>query len=650
MQIVNQEQPASRTTDDTSSVQVALSLEAVAYLLFIGLALALWLGQLSAVPMTDLEASRALPAWQMVNPDAPGTPQPATSPVVFWLQAATFSVLGATEFAARLPGVLGGLLLMLLPLLWRQHIGAGRAFLMSVLLALSPVVMMSARTADPVLWASVFTLFMLWALWHYVATENQSAATLTGVGLAGLLFLSAPGGLWLLLILLLAGGGALWWSMLAAPDERDSPGDDLWYTAKRKLLRFPRARAFAALVLTVFLVATGFMLYPGSLQIVGQGVGAAFAGLTQSAQPNAPGAFPLLVLLTYNPLLIAFGAVASGVIILRGADFTERFAILWLALMALFLAVVPGAMAAHALWLVLPLVYLVACLAVDLFEYHMPPLFWMDEWFEEADNYAWMKWVVASVTVILFFMLTVHLGEIGRGLVNMPSQWSLNVFSEARFNEMRYSILWVLITLMFGMVLYLLSSSLFGRDNALQGAGIGVLVFMLGAGVASGWNASVENVTHPPEVWHVNAVSPDAVTLRETLHDLDRRSDGGLSLLPVTVVTDAEAGLTDDGLVAWLLRDFENARFTDSVDIASRDEVILLPAASDDDPELGGSYVGQSVTLRQAWSVSSLRGQDVLAWWLQRSVPQADFDSDTAVLWVRMDVYDAIPADERPQQ
>ena len=117
--------------------------------------------------MTDTEAIQALPAYHAVDDNAPGTPQEATSVVVFWLQRISFTFFGGSELSARIPGVLGGLALILMPLFFRSRIGREQTFLLSLILAFSPIAFTSARFADPVIWTMVFAMGVLWAIWRY---------------------------------------------------------------------------------------------------------------------------------------------------------------------------------------------------------------------------------------------------------------------------------------------------------------------------------------------------------------------------------------------------------------------------------------------------------------------------------------------------
>jgi hypothetical protein len=157
----------------------------------------------------------------------------------------------------------------------------------------------------------------------------------------------------------------------------------------------------------------------------------------------------------------------------------------------------------------------------------------------------------------------------------------------------------------------------------------------------------VSHVSNPAELWHTTTVSPDAYKLRQTLFEVARRDSSGFPEIPVTVLLDREAGITDDGLIAWLLRDFDDARFVETLGEAAQDEIILLPVMSED-PDLGGSYVGQSFAIRSYGTESLMTPFDWLSWFTQRSTRSYTATTDTSILWLRIDVYDGSPIELRP--
>ena len=119
-----------------------------------------------------------------------------------------------------------------------------------------------------------------------------------------------------------------------------------------------------------------------------------------------------------------------------------------------------------------------------------------------------------------------------------------------------------------------------GQPDGVAGLGLGLAIFGGLTSLGAGWNAAVTNADAPVVFWHMTATHGDTALLRQTLFDVADRQSGGLPAMPVTVIA------PQDGIVAWLLRDFTHADFIDNVGDAAGDEVVLLPG-SVQQPELG---------------------------------------------------------------
>jgi len=312
------------------------------------------------------------------------------------------------------------------------------------------------------------------------------------------------------------------------------------------------------------------------------------------------------------------------------------------------LLVYQGSKPAFALWIVLPLAYLIARLVSNLLVNYMPNLVSAESYHSNNPNdYAWIKWTVALIILAGFLMFSLNLAELGRALRDYPGT-SLVLDSQQHNIVMFGRMGWFIIMSLLLIVGFFLLASIWGNRNVLQGYGLAAFIFMLIIGAGSGWNTSVSHVTNPAELWHTTAVSPDAYRLRETLYEVAKRDSAGFPQIPVTILLDREAGISDDGLIAWLLRDFEQARFVTTLGDAAQDEIILLPVMSED-PDLGGSYVGQSFAIRSAGTERFMGPFDWLSWFAQRSIRNYSTEQDVSVLWLRIDVYDGTPLELRPQ-
>jgi len=138
--------------------------------------------------------------------------------------------------------------------------------------------------------------------------------------------------------------------------------------------------------------------------------------------------------------------------------------------------------------------------------------------------------------------------------------------------------------------------------------------------------------------------------LERSIFDLSFRESQGFPLLPITVLREPATGLTQDGMIGWMLRDQSNVRWVDSIAEAATAPIVIAPDIGTDPeavlPDLGGSYVGQPFIITKKWTPDSLVGLDFLTWFLQRRVRVAPVSGLAVTLWVRQDVFDSRPIED----
>ncbi len=632
----------------TSSAPVSISLEFVLMALLAAFVLITRLLMLGTPAMTEAEIPAALAAWRSIMPAMPGAEILPDSTTLFWLQRMSMGVLGATEFAARIPTALAGVGVVLSVALFRGLLGRDRAFILMLVLAFSPVLLAASRFSDPVVWSVLFALFGLWGATRFWQSGVAGYAVFTSVMLAALIFLSEPGGFVLALILLGSGGAALMLSTLDAPLNDDLPGDDFLAGVRTRLSIWPLSFSFFVALLVVFCVATGFLLYPDGLSVVGETLRASFSGWRQRPA-GAPIFYPMSVAFFYETFLFVLAAIA--VIILNATGritFIERFLMAWVLFGLAATLIYPGATAAHALWLILPLAGLTSHLIVEMFR----RIEIREEWWPfPAENTGRGKWLLVIIGFSLFLMSAMHFQIASRGfwLTNGGLAEFASRLNEPAFNAHAVSVIAFLVTTLFIIIGYFLASSLVGTRMPAQAFVIGAFLFVLLTSFGSGWNLVGTRSNDPSEVWFINGTSSQTRALRQTLLELSFRQTQGFPELSVVALA------PDDGPVAWLLRDFRNAQFVASVDEASTAQVIIMPSYSLADAldlpsrpslQLGAIYVGQDFEITRTWRSSWLDGLQTLAWWSSRLDsgviapnyrPQA---LERVVLWVRQDVYD----------
>jgi len=643
------------TNTKPQSQSMTISLEVVAYSILIIFSLVLRLAELDTVPMTMPEAEQAVATWHTMTDTASVIAPIPDSPLTYWMQRISFGLFGASEFSSRLPSVLGGLLLILTPLAFRPQIGASRAFIMALFLAISPIPFIVSRTGASVVWSAIFALLAFQMLWRYWQTRQANHALwLTTFTILAVL-LTSPSAILAFTGVVFAMFATLMWVILIAPDEYDQSGDAILQQVREFRQSFPWLNMALVAIALIAIIPTGFMFYPNGIGHVAELVNVTFSGIGSNASTLAPPAWSLLTLIVYNPVLIIF-ALLGVLSATRQSELTipMRFALMWFLVNVLLTFVYQGTRPEFAIWLSLPLIWITSDYIMRLIADHKSAVFWIGQFVSEDGNvftmrYWWVKWAVGFTIFSLFMMLSVHYQELTRHLTTVPTDTSfgdlLTLLLEPLYLQFRYSAIWFVISIMFMIVGYFLSASIWGNTMTLQGYGIGLVSFALLSGLGGAWNASVINATNPLELWHLEAPTEDVSLLRTSLYDIAQRDTRGFPLFPIYAVKPESAD--ENYQLEWLLRDFPNANIAVLPSDVARQQVILMPDALSEF-DLQGSYVGQSFVLSRQWSLSQLPSYDVSAWLSQRRSRLVDFPSTNMIFWLRQDVFEAIPVDERP--
>jgi hypothetical protein len=332
---------------------ITLNIELLLWLLVLGGAATQRLSALDVLPLGPAEGLRARAAFGLSRGVAPAD---WTGDLTGGLTSLLFQATHASATTARLLPALLGVAAVGALALYRPLIGRGAALAAAVLLALSPVAVVTARTLGPEAGALPLAL-ALPPLAGLVLLRNRPIwtpvlAAAIGFGLgSGSLFLVA-------VVVTLA-----WLAVETA--WRDDPAPA---AALRSLRREP-----------LLVVLAGVCLVPGlALAVARYGAGPdgfslaavrAWAGPPPAASAAIPWHYLPDVLLAYEPLALTLGA-AGAALLLRGRKTTagERLALVWLgigsALTLFWLHREPG----QVLALTLPLALLGGLASVRLAE------------------------------------------------------------------------------------------------------------------------------------------------------------------------------------------------------------------------------------------------------------------------------------------
>lgn len=651
-------------TDHDKIANAATSLwidaEWLAYLGLALLALCLRITMLDSVPISDAEAQQALHAWHTVEDDAPGSFATSSSPLTYLAQLTTFSLAGANEFNARLASALAGLGLALSPLLFRDSLGRTRTFLWAVLLSLLTTPLAASRSADGASFILLFTILAVWMIRRYWYTLRLRDAYWATAFVTAMLLLSGPAGIPLFLVLLLAGWLAVWRTALSAPQRLELPGDDILQIAVTRTREFPFAKVLLIPLLLVAATATLLMLNPSGLSTVGQLIESAISGIFQGR--SASGArLGLAVFLLQEPLLIVFSLGGAWLLWKHGdVTYVDRFAAAWAALGAAGLLLYPGAGPADALWVVVPLTLLASYGITQLLVNRRVVVLWTasDENEDESQGesgllystqYWWAKWAISAAVLMCLFILSVQFMQVARLMATVPSGSPIGelfvLLSEPSQLRLAQGLGLLLASGVIAVIVFLLVANFWGLGTCLQGTGIGYFVFLLLSGLGGGWQAAVADAHYPDGLWRESAVTEDAYLLQDTLFELADRHTSGFPALELTIVADSSGIIREDGLMAWLARDFPNARFVRASSAADGQAIIIMADDQAQSSAITGNYVGQRFALRRKLHLNDVDRWDLPAWWSQGQLDADQFTEEAVILWLRQDVYDGVSLD-----
>ena len=308
------------------------------------------------------------------------------------------------------------------------------------------------------------------------------------------------------------------------------------------------------------------MLNPAGLRAVSQLVNEAFSGLTLSDSPDGT-RLGFVTLVVYEPLLIIY-ALGGAWLLWKKGDITylDRFAAAWAAIGALALLIYPGARATDSMWVVLPLSLLASYGITQLMVDRRVVILWAaaeDEADESAlysPRYRWVKWAISAGVLMFLLILAVQFMQVARLLLDLPAGTSFVELFTLLFEPAQTRLLQgaglLVLTAIIALIVFLLTANFWGLGTCLQGIGLGFFWLMLASGIGGAWSGQGANTAVPSDLWQQRAVSADAYLLRQTLFELADRATSGFPELEFFIVPDEGGIIRNDGLIAWLARDF----------------------------------------------------------------------------------------------
>jgi 4-amino-4-deoxy-L-arabinose transferase-like glycosyltransferase len=559
-----------------------LTVEIALYGVFLCLALALRLGGLEIRIMDVPEADQAWQSWQLAHG---GVPEGNYSPLLTSGQALLFFVLGASDRVARLLPALVGSAMVLVPYLARSHLGRAGALASTLILALSPTLVYSARYGggETLLVAAALGLGALWLAYRQ---EPRSTYLYAMAVVAALLLLSEPRAIGVILV-----AGVAW------AVER--------FAFRRTLLDPQPAQSVPwrtlgiVLAGTWVLVATGIAFNPSGIAVWADFPsvwGARFAPVVN----GQPWYYPLGALLLYDPFLIVFGAIGAADMLLR-RDRASAF--LWMALGTLLLALLAGGRDVGDVALVCAFLAILAGRAID----NLVTSWSSHGRFREA------LFALAALGLTAYVVL----------------QASFYAFALYRSMDKASQFLWFwLLAVALILVLLGLALAWYGAEVTWRIGGTVVAIALLVSAFSATTGLNFRHANDPREL-HIGVASDvgtrDALSV---LADVSYHKTGYPRSTPITV--EAELG----PVWLWYLRDWQDIRVVEDL-TAQVDTPLVLASADRNRPELGNRYIGQDFVARTWWQSSQLGANEQPRWWLYRKSATQPVSVQKVIVWMQ---------------
>jgi hypothetical protein len=511
-----------------------------------------------------------------------------------------FDAFGSSDALARALPAAAGVGLLIVSLLLRPTLGPGMSFLTALLLALSPALVLTSRTAG----GSALSLTALSLAW-FVVMRPEAEPRPRAAWAAGLLGAALASGPLTFTGLLGMAAGQVLYSLLARSRGRGLPGAlrSAGFTAPRHLV---------LLVGILLALASGLGLERGALAGAAVSLADWLRGWGQT--PTLGLGTALLSLVIYEPLIVLGGLLA----VLRWKTLTDelRSLAMWAAGALLVALIYPGRGAGELAWCVIPLAVLAAHALSSAIEGVARE--------EHRAFQAILAGILGLLLVFAYLQLSAFTRGIGRGPAYDPAL-DLGLAIGAL-------VLAAVVTALFGLG--------WSWGMALSSLQAVALLAALAASVSglTALNFAPEAAT-ARELWRVHAATAESRLLAVTTEGVSTTQTGSPDALPIRL--DAAAS----PVLAWTLRGFPRDVATDA---RSNDlpRLILRPEGAPD-VALAADYVGQTFTLSERKGWTGLLPTGLLTYLVKREAPVV---TEAWLLLVRADVasFGELPAQPSP--
>ncbi len=517
---------------------------------------------LGRLPLSPTEAQAAWDVWRFWQP---GTAElMTTSPAYFSLTAVLMSIFGDSDVTARLIPVLFGIGLVLLPRLLVNRLGQVGSLVTSGLLAISPLLTVTARAAGGDSMALFALGLMMTAVLRF-EDEPEPRWLITLFAGLGLGLGSSPlfyGGL---LTLILA-------RLLAALVQPGFSWREVWMGVE-----LPSHWKAVAVGGGVFLSTSAlFLWYPAGISSAAM---LPVAWLSQFTFQGGLAALlnPILAIGRYEPLLVAPGIAVMIWAAWRNRQ-TATLLVYWTtAVLALIL--LQRSEMSNTLLLLLPAYSLLGLFSQEVF----------------APRIDLNGWSLGGALTVAGLLIAVNLARLSRAIVVSPQE---------------FLPMWViLLAAVVGLVLIYFMAG-WDMKATMQGILIGLLALVSIYNWGTAWWLGHEAANDPRERWVSQGTDDDVPMLQTILQDISRQAARSRTDLSIF-------SSVNSPVIGWYLRDFHRLEMGHTIPDNAQFDVIITPANAN--PSLGGEYRGADFGLLRLEPEPTAADSpffDAMRWWL----------------------------------
>ena len=588
--------------ESRSQSQIAISIETLVYLVTLLVALLLRGIDLGNPPLASNEAAQAIAALRMTTKGIPSAGL-VESPLLFGAMTLGFALAGPTDAVARALPMITGVLLVLIPLMFRHRLGRGPALIAAILIAVSPIAVAASRQVDSTGTALLALLLCVIALDRHIIDRTPLSLTVGGAALG--IALVSDVTILLPLISLFAGLGFA----ILTDEEQAIDREQVGKFISNEIL----SRGFLLpLIAAVLLFSTLFFLSPQGMAAIGDQLTRFATGFVRR-DPSSP--WVGIVLVGYAGGVLLFGVI-GGWLASQSSDPWWRAIAGWGTAATILVLAYPDAHPLFTLWAVVPLSLLAGAAVTRLFEttysLHME----------------WASWSLATLAVTLSGAILSYVSR----FLTRPSWYPL-ALGTAPEETINISVDLIIAFLLFGIlvVLWLTVASFWGQRSAYRGLGIGFVALMLMSALGRSGTLAFAGSSNPYQMLRSAPAQPGLILFAETAQSVSTIAVGEPQSASIT------AQVAPDGIIAWALRDYSNTEFVSEVD-PSVNTAFVVTLADSLNPTLGSAYVGQDFIVTREWLREDVTLENWLRWIIYQQTDNATID-DRAILWVREDIY-----------